>query len=181
MRRLVMLAIIGLSCGGCLNRLGRDLGNSLARPNSSVNKELRERLPATIELTLSACFLAFPLGIASGVAAAVWKNRWPDWLCTAGSLVGVSIPVFFLGILLRLALSGLPTAGRLTYSFETLEPITGLLLVDTLLQGRPDKWADAFTHLILPALTLASIPTAIIARITRTAMSCQPGRGASGT
>lgn len=147
-----------------------DFGNSLARTNVSVNQELRERVPATIELTLAACCLAFPLGIASGVAAAVWRNLWPDWLCTAGSLIGVSIPVFFLGILLRLALSGLPTAGRLPYSPEPFEPITGLLLLDTLLRGRPDLWIAALTHLILPAMTLASIPTAIVARITRTAM-----------
>jgi ABC-type dipeptide/oligopeptide/nickel transport system permease component len=134
------------------------------------NKELRDRVPATIELTLAACFIAFPLGIVSGVAAAVWRNRWPDWFCTAGSLIGVSIPVFFLGILLRIALSGLPTAGRMDFSADPFEPLTGLLLLDTLLRGRPDLWAEALTHLILPAITLASIPTAIIARITRSAM-----------
>jgi peptide/nickel transport system permease protein len=146
------------------------LGNSLARGNVSVNDELRQRVPATIELTLAACLLAFPLGIAAGVAAAVWRNRWPDWLCSAGSLVGVSIPVFFLGILLRLIFSGLPTAGRLDYSAEQFVQISGLLLIDTLLRGRPDLWQDAALHLILPAITLASIPTAIIARITRAAM-----------
>jgi len=147
-----------------------DLGNSIARSNKSVNHELRERVPATVELTLAACFLAFPLGIAAGVGAAVWRNRWPDWLCTAGSLVGVSIPVFFLGILLRLIFTGLPTAGRLPFSPEPFEPISGLYLIDTLLRGRPDLWIDALTHLSLPAVTLATIPTAIIARITRAAM-----------
>jgi ABC-type dipeptide/oligopeptide/nickel transport system permease component len=147
-----------------------DLGHSIARSNVSVNQELRERVPATVELTLAACLLAFPLGIAAGVAAAVWRNRWPDWLCTAGSLVGVSIPVFFLGILLRLIFTGLPTAGRLPYSPESFEQISGLYLIDTLLRGRPDLWLAAFSHLILPAVTLATIPTAIIARITRAAM-----------
>ncbi len=147
-----------------------DLGNSLARSHVSVNKELRQRIPATVELTAAACLLAFPLGIAAGVAAAVWRNRWPDFLCTAGSLIGVSIPVFFLGICLRLIFSGLPTSQRLPPEVFDFEPLSGLFLIDTLLRGRPDLWLSALSHLILPAMALATIPAAIIARITRSAM-----------
>lgn len=147
-----------------------DLGNSLARPEKRVIDELRLKVPATVELTAAACLLAFPLGIAAGVAAAVWRNRWPDWFCTAGALVGVSIPVFFLGICLRLAFPALPTAGREPFSALPIEQITGLFLVDTLLRGRPDQWLAAASHLILPALTLATIPTSIIAKITRASM-----------
>ncbi|WP_425617875.1 ABC transporter permease [Anatilimnocola sp. NA78] len=147
-----------------------DLGNSLARSHVSVNRELRQRIPATVELTLAACSLAFPLGVIAGVAAAVWKNRWPDWLCTAGSLVGVSVPVFFLGILLRLIFSGLPTSQRLPADVFDFDPITGLFLIDTLLRGRPDLWLATLEHLILPAMALATIPAAIVARITRAAM-----------
>jgi peptide/nickel transport system permease protein len=147
-----------------------DLGNSLARSHISVNDELRQRVPATVELTLAACLLAFPFGIAAGVGAAVWRNRWPDWLCSAGSLLGVSIPVFFLGICLRLIFSGLPTAGRLPATVFDFEPISGVFLIDTLLRGRPDLWLSAFAHLILPAITLSTIPAAIVARITRASM-----------
>jgi ABC-type dipeptide/oligopeptide/nickel transport system permease component len=151
-----------------------DLGNSLARNHLSVNEELRQRIPATIELTAAACLIALPLGVVAGVAASVWRNRWPDWLCTAGSLIGVSIPVFFLGICLREFFSGLPTSQRLpplAFALEPrFEPLTGLFLIDTLLRGRPDLWLSAATHLILPALTLSTIPAAIVARITRAAM-----------
>jgi peptide/nickel transport system permease protein len=147
-----------------------DLGNSLARSHVSVNKELRQRIPATVELTLAACLIAFPLGIGAGVAAAVWRNRWPDWLCMAGSLLGVSVPVFFLGICLRLIFFGLPTSQRLPAEAFDFEPLSGLYLIDTLLRGRPDLWLAAVEHLILPALTLATIPAAIVARITRSAM-----------
>lgn len=147
-----------------------DLGNSLARPEKRVSDELRLKVPATVELTVAACLLALPLGIGAGVAAAVWRNHWPDWLCTAGSLIGVSIPVFFLGICLRLAFPWLPTAGREPFSALPIEQITGLLLIDTLLRGRPDQWLAAASHLLLPALTLATIPTSIVAKITRASM-----------
>ena len=150
-----------------------DLGNSLTRSHISVNDELRQRIPATVELTAAACLLALPLGVLAGVAAAVWRNRWPDWLCTASSLIGVSIPVFFLGICLREIFVFLPTSQRLDNLLAisgNFQPITGLYLIDTLLRGRPDLWLSAAAHLILPALALATIPTAIVAKITRAAM-----------
>lgn len=147
-----------------------DLGNSIARSNVSVNQELRWRIPATVELTLAAALLAIPLGIAAGTAAAVWKNRLPDRLCTIGSLIGVSIPVFFLGIWLRWALPGMPTSGRLPPTVFDFEPLTGLLLLDTLLRGRGELFLLALSHLCLPAVVLSTIPTAIIARITRSSM-----------
>lgn len=150
-----------------------DLGKSLARSHISVNEELRQRLPATVELTAAACLIALPLGIVAGVAAAVWRNRWPDWLCTAGSLIGVSIPVFFLGICLREVFTFLPTSQRLDNLLATtadFQPLTGLYLIDTLLRGRPDLWLSAAAHLVLPAITLSTIPAAIVARITRAAM-----------
>jgi peptide/nickel transport system permease protein len=147
-----------------------DLGESIARSNVSVNRELRQRVPATIELTLSASLLAIPLGIAAGTLAAVWKNRLPDRLCTVGSLLGVSVPVFFLGIWLRWALPWLPTSGRLPATAFDFEPITGLYLVDTLVRGRPDLFGLAAAHLCLPAAVLSTIPTAIVSRITRSAL-----------
>ena len=147
-----------------------DLGRSLARTNVSVSRELKQRIPATIELTAAALLLAVPLGIAAGIAAAVWRGRWPDRLSMAASLVGVSIPVFFLAIVLRSVLTGLPTSQRLPPWVLDFEPLTGLYLVDTLLRGRLDLFGLALQHLLLPAVVLSTVPLAVIARITRSSM-----------
>jgi peptide/nickel transport system permease protein len=148
-----------------------DLGRSLARTNVSVSRELRQRIPATIELTAAALLLAVPLGIAAGIAAAVWRNRWPDRLSMAASLVGVSIPVFFLAIVLRSVLTGLPTSQRLpVLALMEFEPLTGLFVLDTLLRGRLDLFGLAIQHLLLPAVVLSTVPMAVIARITRSSM-----------
>jgi peptide/nickel transport system permease protein len=150
-----------------------DLGRSIARSNASVSAELAEKIPATIELTLAAVLLAIPLGVAAGVAAAVWRNRWPDRLSMFAALAGVSVPVFFLGIVLRSLLTMLPTSQRLPLHVlgdPRFEPITGLNLVDTLLYGRLDWFGYACLHLLLPAVVLSTVPMAIIARITRSSM-----------
>lgn len=148
-----------------------DLGKSLARTNVSVSRELAERLPATIELTAAALLLAIPLGIAAGVAAAVWRNRWPDRLCMAGALLGVSVPVFFLAIVLREVLTFLPTSSRLPpAALARFDPWTEFYLVETLLRGRFDLFLLALKHLLLPAFVLSTVPMAVIARITRSAM-----------
>lgn len=146
-----------------------DFGESIANPGENVAETLVRRVPATIELALAAMVIALPLGIVSGVAAAVWHNRWPDYISMIGALVGVSVPVFFLGICLRAIFTGLPTGGRLPIGFDW-EPMTGLVLVDSVLQGHGDQLFAGLRHLLLPALALSSIPTAIIARITRSAM-----------
>jgi ABC-type dipeptide/oligopeptide/nickel transport system permease component len=147
-----------------------DFGESIARPTKSVAGELREKVPATIELTLAALALAIPLGMAAGTAAAVWKNRWPDRLCTFGSLLGVSVPVFFLAIGLRALLPWFPVSGRLPSTEAAFEPLTGLYTLDTLLRGRLDLLPAVLHHLALPAAALSTIPMAIIARITRGSM-----------
>jgi ABC-type dipeptide/oligopeptide/nickel transport system permease component len=146
-----------------------DLGESIARPNESVARELARRVPATIELALAAMLIALPLGIVSGVAAAVWHNRWPDYVAMIGALVGVSVPVFFLGICLKAIFTDLPSGYRFPIGF-VYQPTTGFLLIDALLQGRGDLFFAGLRHLFLPALALSSIPTATIARITRSAM-----------
>jgi peptide/nickel transport system permease protein len=147
-----------------------DFGTSLSRPGRQISEELWERVPATIELTAAALLLAIPLGIAAGTAAAVWRNRWPDRLAMAASLIGVSIPVFFLAIVLRSVLTGLPTSQRLPPWVLDFEPLTGLYLVDTLLRGRFDLFGLAAQHLLLPAVVLSTVPMAVIARITRSSM-----------
>jgi peptide/nickel transport system permease protein len=146
-----------------------DLGRSLARTNVNVTDELRKRIPATVELTLAALVLAIPLGIAAGIVAAVWRNRWPDRLGMFLALAGVSVPIFFLAICLREVVTFLPTSQRLPLTMS-LEPLTGLLLVDSLLRGRPDVFVAAVRHLLLPAVVLATIPMSVVARITRSSL-----------
>jgi peptide/nickel transport system permease protein len=147
-----------------------DLGESIARGGTSVTKELAERVPATIELTLSALVLAIPLGITAGVIAAQARGRWPDWFLSSAALVGVSIPIFFLGMLLREVFVGLPISQRLPPTEFEFEPISGLYFLDVLLRGRFDLIVPVISHLLLPAVTLSTVPAASIAKITRSAM-----------
>jgi peptide/nickel transport system permease protein len=155
------------------------LGQSLFRSGENVTEALLEKFPATVELTVAALLLALPLGVLLGVAAAVWRNRPPDYLCMTGSLLGVSVPVFFLGICMMTAvyalspyvpfLADIPTGRRMPIGVF-FEPITGFHTIDTLLMGRGDLFAAALRHLLLPAIALASIPAAVVARITRSSM-----------
>jgi ABC-type dipeptide/oligopeptide/nickel transport system permease component len=134
---------------------------------------IAERLPATIELSLVALVLSLALSIPLGVLAAVKKNTILDRLATVGSLFGVSLPGFWFGILLLLLfavnLRWLPVSGRIEYDVQ-IQAVTHLLLIDTLLAGRPDAFWDAFKHLLLPGLTLGLPMAAILMRVTRTSM-----------
>jgi peptide/nickel transport system permease protein len=134
---------------------------------------LAERLPATIELTLVSLVLALVIAIPLGVLAAVRKNSWIDRIATVGSLLGVSLPGFWFGILLILFfgvyLGWLPISGRIGFSSE-VPSVTGLLLIDTLIAGRPASFLDAAAHILLPALTLALPMAAILMRVTRSSM-----------
>lgn len=145
-----------------------DLGESFFYPES-VAAGLARTFPATVELALAALCLALPCGVLAGVAAAVWRNRWPDYLCMSGSLLGVSIPVFFLGICLLYAFPNMPPGWRLppgTFFARTTE----FIVFESLLRGRFDIFLQALQHLCLPALALSTIPTAYVARITRSSM-----------
>lgn len=132
-----------------------------------------DRLPATIELTLVALILSLLIAIPLGVLSAVKKNTWFDRAATVGSLFGVSMPGFWFGILLILLFSvqlgWLPVAGRIGFAAE-VPAITRLLLIDTLLAGRLDSFAEAARHIALPALTLALPMAAILMRVTRSSM-----------
>ncbi|MBZ0229795.1 MAG: ABC transporter permease, partial [Bauldia sp.] len=134
---------------------------------------IAERLPATIELTLVALIIALVAAIPLGVLAAVRKNTIFDRLATVGSLLGVSLPGFWFGILLLMLfavnLHLLPVAGRIGFAYE-VPPVTRLYLVDSLVHGRLDAFLDALSHVILPALTLGLPMAAILTRVTRTSM-----------
>src|SRR5215218_7616071 len=146
-----------------------DLGTSVTtrRP---VTDELKQRFPATIELTIAALLFAVTLGIPLGFVAAKRYGTAIDSASLFVSLLGVSIPVFFLAILLKyifaVKLGWLPTVGRITATIDIEHP-TNFYLIDSLLAGDLNAFWDVSKHLILPAIALGSIPLAIIARITR--------------
>lgn len=151
---------------------GRSIGTK--RP---VLEEILNRLPATIELIAAAMLLAVPLGILLGVLSARWQRRPPDLLVRVVSIVGVSLPAFWLGLLLQVLffrnLHLLPLTGRVDANLRFTSPITettGLYLVDTLLAGNWTAFRDVALHLVLPALTLAAYPIGLIARMTRASM-----------
>ncbi|QXM24406.1 ABC transporter permease [Elioraea tepida] len=155
------------------NALVGDFGISFfhRRP---VIEVILERLPATIELTLAAMLLAIAIAIPLGVAAAVKRDTWLDRALSAASLFGVSLPGFWFGILLILLFSvtlGLfPVGGRTPFDLE-VPRVSGFLLVDTLLAGRPDAFAAALRHLVLPAVTLGLPTAALLARVVRSSMA----------
>jgi len=149
-----------------------DLGESLYS-NTPVTRELFARFPATAELALSATVFATLFGVVIGVVSAVRKNTWIDYAGMAGALAGVSVPVFWLGIMLIILfgviLNILPVSGRIDITMVPLK-ITGFYTIDTLISGNFDMFASAVSHLILPTVTLGLYSTAIIARMTRSAV-----------
>jgi len=138
-----------------------------------VTFELLRRFPATVELSLGALVFALFVGLPAGIIAALKRNGFMDNFATTISLIGVSMPIFWLGLLLSyffaVQLGWLPPSGRLGTGVN-IEDRTGLIMVDALIQGRLDVVADAIRHLILPSIALGTIPMAIIARITRSSM-----------
>ncbi|NJL86209.1 MAG: ABC transporter permease [Leptolyngbyaceae cyanobacterium SM1_1_3] len=156
------------------NLLRFDLGTSIFT-GVPIIEEIRLRWPATFELSVLSMLIALVLGIPIGVIAAVRKNSIVDNVAMSGSLLGVSMPVYWLGLLLiylfAVNLQWLPPSGRIGvdvgYSFK---PITGFFVFDALIQGDFKALSNILSHLLLPALTLSTIPLAILARITRSAM-----------
>jgi peptide/nickel transport system permease protein len=151
------------------NLLTLDFGASIIN-NKPFAEEFAVRFPATIELTVAALIFAVGVGIPLGRLAARHVQTWIDGGVTVISLLGISIPVFVLGLTLvyifAVQLGWLPTQGRLDPRAD-VETVTGFMLIDTLLAGDIELFFDALSHLILPAIALGSIPLAIIARITR--------------
>ncbi len=142
-----------------------------------VLEEIVARLPATLELIVAAMVLAVPLGILLGVLSARWQRRPPDLAVRVVSIVGVSLPAFWLGLLLQVVffrnLHLLPLTGRVDPDLRFSSPIvatTGFYLVDTVLGGNWTAFRDVAWHLVLPALTLAAYPIGLIARMTRASM-----------
>src|SRR5918997_1901176 len=149
-----------------------DLGTSVTtrRP---VTDELKQRFPATIELALAAMVFSLAIGIPLGFVAAKRYGTTVDHASLVASLLGISIPVFFLAILLKyvfaVELGLLPTVGRISVLI-TIDHPTNFYTLDALIAGDLGAFWDVIKHLMLPAIALGSIPLAIIARITRAAV-----------
>lgn len=150
-----------------------DLGRSL-RTGRPVWEDIKQYFPATVELTFSAILLAILLGVPMGVISAVRRNQVPDHAARVFSIVGVSMPVFWTGLVLLLLLyyrlGWLPGPGRLDFTVLPPPSRTGLLLLDSLLSRNWEAMRNALAHLLMPAFVLGYVATATIARITRSSM-----------
>ncbi len=151
-----------------------DLGNSF-KTKEPVVDEIRRYFPATAELTLAAMMFSIVFGITAGIIAAVFRGRFWDYFSMSASLAGISMPIFWLGLMLILLFSHvlgiLPATGRLdTVLSLDIETHTGFYLLDTLFAMNFTAFKSAVSHLILPAITLGTIPLAIIARMTRSSI-----------
>jgi peptide/nickel transport system permease protein len=146
-----------------------DLGTSIHR-RIPVAETLKLRFPATIELALLSMLLAIIIGVPIGIASAARRNSVLDSASMVGSLIGISMPIFWLGImeimLFSVMLQWLPSGNRLGHAID-LTPITHLVVVDSLITGNQEALIDALKHLAMPVFALATIPLAIIARMTR--------------
>lgn len=149
-----------------------NLGNSL-RTKTEVSSEIWPYLAATAELAIVAMIIAVVIGVNAGIISAWFQNSWFDYTAMILALIGVSLPIFWLGLMEQwvfgIQLDWLPTSGRENVR-NPVSSITNFYLLDTLIQGRFDQFGDVFKHLILPGIALATIPMAIIARMTRSSM-----------
>jgi len=149
-----------------------DLGQSVIT-KTSITEELLKRFPATAELAVSAILIASLLGISLGVLSAVKQNSLFDYGAMVVALLGVSMPIFWLGLMMiiifSVTLGWLPASGRIAIGFQP-ENITGLYLLDSVLTGDTESFWNALKHLMMPAIALGAYSTAIIARMTRATM-----------
>lgn len=154
------------------NVLQGDFGMSLSSKRP-VLEEFLTRFPATLELSLCAIIFAVALGIPAGVFAATQRGKFGDQALMGTALVGYSMPIFWWGLLLIMFFSGFlgwtPVSGRISLMYY-FPSVTGFMLIDSLLSGQKGAFASAASHLVLPAIVLGTIPLAVIARQTRSAM-----------
>ena len=155
------------------NLIQGDLGTSL-RTRRPVAEDLRNFFPATFELSLTALVLSILIGIPAGVISATARNRLPDHVVRIVSLIGGSVPIFWLGLILIGFFYGrlgwLPGGARIDKFIPPPETVTGLFTVDSLLAGDYKAFWSSVQHLFLPALALGYFSTAIIARMMRSSM-----------
>ncbi len=150
-----------------------DFGTSLVT-SGQVLTEFLTLFPATLELSFAAMLLAIIFGIPMGVVAAVKRGSVFDQLLMGLSVTGYSMPIFWWGLLLIMLVAErwhlAPVAGRLDLIRYDYDPVTGFMLIDSLLSDEAGAFLDALHHLMLPAIVLGTIPLAVIARMTRSSM-----------
>jgi len=179
-RRAEMIAQLGLDKPVIVqyftylkNILQGDFGQSIST-HRPVVEEFFERLPATMELAFFAILIAVLIGVPAGIIAAVKRGRWPDHVLMGSALTGYSMPIFWWGLLLIMlfstTLGWTPVSGRLDIINYYFDPVTGFMTVDAWLSGQEGAVTSALHHLILPSVVLSTIPMAVIARQTRSAM-----------
>ncbi|MFC4174037.1 ABC transporter permease [Microvirga sp. GCM10011540] len=136
-----------------------------------VLEDLKAYLPATLELVLAAMLLAVVIGIPAGLVAAVYRNRWPDYVSRVVSLGAISMPRFFLGLLLQIGfamwLGWLPLGGRFPLTEDPPALVTGFLTIDALIAGDLKAFGLALQYLALPAFAMCLSPLATITRMMR--------------
>ncbi len=149
-----------------------DLGNSYKQQRPVVEL-ISDRLPATIELALGALLLGLLIAFPIGILSAVKQNSWLDRLSMGGAFLGISMPPFWLGILLimvfSVGLGWLPVQGRINYD-AGLQVVTGYYVLDSILTGNWVALRSSLAHLLLPSLTLAAGVAAIVARVLRSSL-----------
>ncbi len=149
-----------------------DLGNSYVQRRPVV-EIIGQRLPATFELALGGLIVSLVIAFPIGIISAVKQNTWLDRLSMGGAFMGISMPGFWLGIVLLLLFSvqlqWLPVQGRLDHSMY-LEEVTGLYVLDSLLTGNREALASSIRHLVLPSITLGVPMAAVVARVLRSSM-----------
>ena len=155
-----------------------DLGESFVT-HEAVWSEFTKLFPATLELALFALLMASVLGLLVGVLAAIKRGTFLDHGAMGLALTGFSMPIFWWGLLLIMFFSvamrdiapafALPVSGRMALEFD-LAPRSGFMLIDAWMSGEPGAFRSALSHLVLPAIVLGTIPLAVIARMTRSAM-----------
>ncbi len=149
-----------------------DLGRSI-KTREKIIVEIKNRFPATMELAIASMIFATTLGILAGIISSTRRYSFLDYGTMIGALMGVSMPIFWLGLLLILVFSvnlgWFPVSGRLNPQLS-LQTITNFYIVDSLLTGNWAALKDALWHLVLPAVALGTIPLSIITRMTRSSM-----------
>jgi dipeptide transport system permease protein len=149
-----------------------DFGTSIVTKQPIID-QFFALFPATLELSLCAIVFAILLGIPAGIFAAVKRGSFFDQTLMGAALVGYSMPIFWWGLLLIILFSGIlqwtPVSGRISLMYF-FPPVTGFMLIDSLLSGQSGAFKSAVSHLVLPTIVLGTIPLAVIARQTRSAM-----------
>ncbi|MET0596508.1 MAG: ABC transporter permease subunit [Mesorhizobium sp.] len=152
--------------------LSGDFGTSIVTKEPILH-QFFQLFPATLELSLCAIVFAIVLGIPAGIFAAINRGSIFDQAIMGTALIGFSMPIFWWGLLLIILFSGVlewtPVSGRISLMYF-FPPVTGFMLIDSLLSGDPGAFRSAVSHLILPTIVLGTIPLAVIARQTRSAM-----------